>query len=607
MTPRSTDGASDTGDQPAVSEPSVDALSVSDGRVYWVEGRPFGDVLVSWYRGRRRDVLPAGISVASAVHEYGGGAYLVHHGELFFVRGDDQRIWWARSGALSPLTARPGDGEHRHADLSARPDGRLLVCVRERHHGGEVSNELVAVPVDPTATATAVIASGADFYSSPRISPDGTRLAWISWNAPLMPWDGTELWVADLGSDGRLGPATLVAGGPDEAVSQPRWGPDGLLYFLSDRTDWTNLYRHRDGRVEPVILADAELGPAAWEFGYASYEFLPQGRIATTLQRGPHTQLALHRGDTRRPKPVSLPYTSLKPYLAGDDKRLVVIGATVTQGPTVTLIDPDTAHRRELTQASLDKHSSGSPELIRFPTRDGAHAHAVLHHPTDQPAGPPALLVRAHPGPTANTQLRFDPWISFFTRYGFTVLDVDYRGSAGYGRRYRTALRGRWGELDVTDCVDAVDHLAKHTVLDSTSVAICGSSAGGYTALRAVATTDTFAAASVRHAVVDPATWARTAPKFQAHHPSLLVPPALGPPPAGRGWPPTAINAPLLMIHGERDTVTPIAEVRRLATALGNRASLLTFADEAHGLRHPGHVNQALRAELDHLRRHLGQ
>lgn len=573
---------------------ALDALTTAEGRLYWIEGRASGDVLVTWHNGRTGNVLPAGVHVASTVHEYGGGAYVVGDRVVWFVSADDQRVWRAEDGTLTPLTPEGSDGEHRHGDLCLCPHTRLLVCVRECHTGGEVINELVSLQADRPGQPE-VIASGADFYSSPAIDSTGTKLAWISWNAPNMPWDGTCLWTAELRPDGTIGPAALVGGSADEAISQPRYSPDGVLHFLSDRTGWTNLYRHRDGHVEPVIACEAELGPAPWEFGYSSYQLLPDQRVAVAVQEGPRTRLAVTDRDGALAQ-LPVPYTSCKPYLAVDGGYLAVIGATPTQTPAVAVIDTRTGAHRELTTPIHSPHAplGESPELIRFPTRDHSHAHAVLHPPATAARG---LLVRAHPGPTSNMHLRLDPWVLFFTSHGYAVLDVDYRGSTGYGRAYRNALRHRWGQIDVADCVDAVTHLTNARRIDPSKVAICGSSAGAYTALRALATTDVFRASCVRHAVIDPATWARTAPKFQAHHATLLTPPQVDQF--------VAVTAPIHLIHGEKDTVTPVEDVREFA-AREPRATLITYPDEGHGLRHPAHIADALHAELAHLQHDLG-
>ncbi len=582
---------------------SVDAVSIAAGGVYWIEGRADADMLVRWTASHgRRDVLPPGTEPASSVHEYGGGAYLADADGVWFVRGEDQRICRATGTTVVAVTPIPDRGDDRHADLRVSAQGGL-VCVRERHRAGQVVNEIVSLPADGSATPR-VVAQGWDFYSSPRPSPDGFRLAWISWRAPLMPWDGSWLWVADLSTDGTVGPATLVAGGPAESVSQPEWSPHGELHFLSDRSGWWNLYVHTGCGTDPVIVIEAELGVAAWEFGYATYRFLDGDRIAVLVQEGPRQRLGIWRADIGRLDPVPLPYTSIKPYLATDGQQIALIGSSPTQLPAVALIDPATAAMQELTTppTSIDPAYISPPEALRFRTRDGSPAHAVFHPPSNPhrtapaEAGPPPMIVRAHPGPTANIQLRLDPWIIFFTSRGFAVLDVDYRGSTGYGRAYRNALRGRWGVLDVADCIDAVHHLAKARRIDPLRVAMTGLSAGGYTALRAAAT-HVFATIAVRHTVIDPTAWGQAAPKFQAHHADLLI--------ATPSDSQTS-TVPVLLIHGERDVVSPAQQARQLADELGDLATLIIFPGEGHGLSHPDHVERALHAELAHFQQMLG-
>lgn len=589
--------------------PSLDALSIVNGRLYWIEGRAQGDVLVEWAGGSPRDVLPPDVHVGSAVHEYGGGAYLAHQRGCWFVRACDQRIWRAGNGELRPVTPLPEHGEYRHADMQLAPGGSL-VCVRERHTSDQVDNELVFVPCDGS-TEPRVLARGWDFYSSPRPDSDGTRLAWITWSNPLMPWDGSWLWVADLDHDGHLGTPVLVAGGEDEAVTQPVWSPDGVLHYVTDRTGWWNLERHDHGHRVPVITLDAELAPAPWEFGYSSYRFLDDGRIAAVVQDGCQTWLGISRPDSGETlDPVPLPYTWIKPYLATGSGRIAIIGATPTRQPCVAVIDPDTAATRELTPTGRPPaRSILRPERIAVTTRSGAKVHGLLHPSATSEGsafGGQPLLVRPHPGPTANAQLRADPWVEFFTGHGFTVLDIDYSGSTGYGRVFRNSLRGSWGLLDVTDCVDVVASLVAAGRTDPTRVAICGSSAGGFTALRAVAITDVFAAAAVRHAVIDPQVWRHAAPKFQAHHADLLI----APPSRPQAYRQRSvlentdtITAPVLIIHGDQDTITPVFQAHQLAERLGDRAALLTLANEGHGIRHPDNQRQVLHAELRHLQR----
>jgi dipeptidyl aminopeptidase/acylaminoacyl peptidase len=603
-------------EQVARAAVSFDAVQMHGSTVFWIEGRPEGDVLVSWSPvGGSSDVLPEGISVGSRVHEYGGGAYLVTKQGIWFSRADDQRIWRTTLDGVVPVTAK--DSDCRYADMRVTVDG-LVVCVRERHEPEHVVNELVAMPA-LSCTEPHVISSGWDFYSFPRPSPDGRQLAWTTWRHPFMPWDATWLWIADVGPEGRLGEPRHVAGGHDESVFQPEWSPDGVLHFVSDRSGWWNLYAYTGDSIEPVVLGETEIGVAQWEFGYATYKFLNRRRVALVLQDGPGQTLAVWDMGQRVLQPLTLPHTSIKPYLATDGEQIAVVAAAADRTPGVALIDPAIGEVRDLAGGPrpLDRLWISMPELVSFPTRDGSHAHGIVyppHPPGAQPPhdSPPPLITRPHAGPTANAPLRLDLWTQFFTSRGFAVLDIDYRGSTGYGRAYRCALRGRWGLLDVTDCADAVSHLAEAGRIDPSRVAISGASAGGYTALRALATTDVFVAGVARSAIVDPASWQVVAPKFQAHYGDMLAGP--GPEARQADYPErpvlehaSAITAPVLLIHGEHDPVVPLQQARDLARRMGDRATLIVLPGETHTIRRPANIARALHAELAHYQRAFQQ
>lgn len=586
--------------------PSVDAVQVAGEHVYWIEGRASGDVLVRSSRsGGVEEVLPPGVAVASSVHEYGGGAYLATDDALWFVRADDQQIWRATRTELRAVTAAPQHGEDRYADLRLSAPG-LLVAVRERHHHGEVTNELVMVPADGSA-APWPVAQGWDFYSFPRPSPDGRALAWTTWRHPLMPWDGTWLWLAEIRKDGTLGAPRHIAGGLEESVFQPEWSPGGVLHFVSDRKGWWDLYAcsPEGGIVLLVHRESADLGTAQWEFGYSAYAFLDNDRIALLAHQGGATQLIIwdrHRPELRA---VELPYTSIKPYLAAHARGVTMIGAAPDRMPAVIVTDIDSGESRALTTAAgvAPGWQPSNPEVVEILARDGGRVYATLYRPRPEKGpAPVSVIVRAHPGPTSNASLRLDPWVQFFLSYGFAVLDVDYRGSTGYGRAYRNALRGHWGVLDVSDCVDAVQALGHDGTLDLTRVVISGASAGGYTALRAATTTTTFRAATVRSAIVDPAAWRTAAPKFQSHHADLL----LGPISTWRDRsllrPGVTAHCPILAFHGDRDTITPLRQVREFVAAVGERVSLVVYPDEGHGLSRPQNIEHATYAELTHYR-----
>jgi len=585
---------------------SVDAVQVVGEHVYWIEGRAHGDVLVR-SRGSAgvEDVLAPGVTVASSVHEYGGGAYLATDDALWFVRADDQQIWSATRAGLRPVTAPPHHGQNRYADLRLSASG-LLVAVRERHHQAAVSNELVMLPADGSA-APWPVAQGWDFYSFPRPSPDGRLLAWTTWRHPLMPWDGTWLWVAEIGKDGTLGAARHLAGGAEESVFQPEWGPGGVLHFVSDRTGWWDLYAcppHGD-IVSLVHLESADLGTAQWEFGYSTYAFLDNDRIALLAHHGGTTQLNIWDSRCPEVRAVELPYTSIKPYLAAYSRGVAMIGASPDRAPAVIVTDIDNGKSRVLSAATevAPAWQAPNPEVADIPARNGGRVYATLYRPRPgKGLAPVPVVVRAHPGPTSNAPLRLDPWVQFFIGHGFAVLDVDYRGSTGYGRAYRNALRGQWGVLDVSDCVDAVQAVGHDGSVDLARVVISGASAGGYTALRAATTTTTFRAATVRSAIVDPALWRRAAPKFQSHHADLLLGPT-------DTWQSRSVlrtgittHCPILALHGDRDTITPLHQVHQLVAALGDQASLVVYPGEGHGLSHPHNIEHATQAELAHYR-----
>jgi hypothetical protein len=320
-------------EQVARQATAYDAVHTSGEAVYWLETRPSEDgraVVVRWTDDTgAADAVPAGFDVGSRVHEYGGGAYLPAGRTLFACSQNDQRLYRIE-GQHDPVPITPeppAPTSLRYADLRLVPSGALLVCVRERHQDGQVVNELVALPVDGSADPW-VVASGHDFYAAPRPSPDGRRLAWLTWDRPCMPWDGADLWVADLGPEVRLGPARHVAGGPQESVVQPDWSAEGILHFVSDRSGWWNLYRERHGQVEPLLPMAAEFADAPWELDYSSYASVGNGAIACGYRQHGRDRLALLHPETGRLTDLPIPYTSVKPYLRAVGDRLAFIGAS---------------------------------------------------------------------------------------------------------------------------------------------------------------------------------------------------------------------------------------------------------------------------------------
>jgi dipeptidyl aminopeptidase/acylaminoacyl peptidase len=612
-------------EQVARQATAYDAVHTSGEAVYWLETRPSQDgraVVVRWTDDAgAADAVPAGFDVGSRVHEYGGGAYLPAGRTLFACHQGDQRLYRI-DGQRDPVPITPeppAPAGLRYADLRLVSSGELLVGVRERHQGEDVVNELVALPVDGSIEPW-VVASGHDFYAAPRPSPDGRRLAWLTWDRPCMPWDGADLWVADLGPDGRLGPARHVAGGPAESSVQPEWNAEGILHFVSDRSGWWNLYRERHGQVNSLLPMAAEFADAPWELDYSSYAFVGDGRIACRYRQHGRDRLGLLDPESSRLTVLSIPYTSLKPYLRAVGDRLAFIGASPTTSSAVVTLHVPTGRLDVLAGAevSLDPTWVSVPQPIELPTRDGQTAHALYYPPSNpEVTGPPdawpPLLAQAHPGPTTDAKARLDLRTQFFTSRGFAVVDVNYAGSTGYGRGYRERLTGQWGVADVSDCLDAARSLVEAGKVDGRRLVISGESAGGFTALCALASDDFFAGGVSRFGIADLETFRQQAPKFQAHELDRLVGPYPEAAATYRARSPLhlvdRIARPVLLVHGLEDTVVPPSQAQVMAEALEHRGIqhvLVAVPGEGHGFRRPVSIRRALEVELSFYLAALG-
>ncbi|MEU3455335.1 prolyl oligopeptidase family serine peptidase [Micromonospora sp. NPDC006766] len=572
---------------------SYDQLRACDGSLYWLEARPDAGgaaTVTRWRRGEgTRDVSPAGFNVTSGIHAYGGGSFAVAGGTLWCV-GDDGLYRSRRHGDELELILPASLG-----DLTVG-DGELL-AVRESEHG----DELIAVPLTGSPQPRTLLASSG-FLGAPRPGPGS--LAWCAWNERDMPWDACEVWVATYSPRGHAGNPVKVAGGPDESAVEPRWGPDGALYFMSDRTGWWNLFRWDGHKVEAVAAIAGECAAEPWELGYASYDFLDDGRIVVAVQEGPrHRLVIISPGGAVRS--VGLPYTSIKPYLVAQGTRVALIGASPTAAPQVALVDlVDGEPRVEVVARAEHAELSGAqvstPTELRVQAMRGRDVVALVY----PPAGPTAdwqapVIVRAHPGPTASCLLRLDWQAQFFTSRGFAVVDVDYLGSTGYGRVFRESLYGRWGLDDVHDCAAVAEHLLATGRAVPGQIFIRGASAGGYTALHAVAQTGPFAAATAVSAIVDPDRWAETVPRFQRAHALRLR--------GGAGRVrASGVQRPVLFIHGTADDVAVVEDVRELADQLTARNAphrLLLLPDVGHYVATSARAGAALEAELAHYRK----
>ena len=600
-------------------------IALDGDDVYWVELRPLEAgrqvVVKRTPDGAGSDVTPAPFNVRTRVHEYGGGAYVVSEGTVYFTNFADQRVYRQPAGQEpSPITP---EGDIRHADFAVDLARSRLVCVQENHSGdGEPVNSVVAVPMDTRDGVIAnpeVLVSGSDFYSSPRLSPDGSRLCWLSWNHPNMPWDGTELWVGELDDDGKVGERKLVAGGTAESICQPEWAPDGRLYFVSDRSGWWNLYRwdNRPGRQagECVLPMEAEFGRPQWVFGANCYGFVSADRAICAVNR--NGVWGLLEVDLESGRWTTL---DIAGYSAMGRSDLRVAGDKVffeAGGPA----EPNALLRLDLESGRLEvlRRSNPAPvapeylsvpETIEFPTEGGLTAHAFFYPPRNRdftaPEGAkPPLLLKSHGGPTAATSNALDLEIQFWTSRGFAVVDVNYGGSTGYGREYRRRLERNWGVVDVDDCVNAARYLAAQGSVDEKQLAIDGGSAGGYTTLAALTFRDIFSAGASYYGVSDLETLARDTHKFESRYLDTLVGPY--PEEAGVYRERSPINfterlsRPIILLQGLEDRIVPPDQAEAMFDAVrakGIPTAYLAFAGEQHGFRQAGNIKRALEAEL---------
>ncbi|HWS86193.1 MAG TPA: S9 family peptidase [Pyrinomonadaceae bacterium] len=594
-------------------------IALDGANTYWVELRPSEGgrncVVRRTPDGHLSDVTPQGFNARTRVHEYGGGDFAVGDGVVYFANFADQRVYRQRFEA-APQALTP-EGKFRYSDFHLDAARRLLYAVREEHtgEGGEAVNTLVTVNVDGASGEDGgrVIASGNDFYSSPRLSPDGRRLAWLTWSHPNMPWDGSELWVGELNADGTLGESRRVAGGDDESIFQPEWSPAGTLYFVSDRNNWWNIYRlNEDGATEAVHEADAEFGLPQWLFAMSAYAFASDDLIVCAYARRGDWSLGLL--DTRRKtlERVELPYTDIT-YVRADATRAVFRAGSPTMRAAVVELDLKTLEAQVLRRASetdVDPAYFSTPRAVEFPTEGGRTAHAFYYPPRNPdfvaPAGErPPLLVKCHGGPTsaAFSTLRMET--QYWTSRGIAVLDVNYGGSTGYGREYRQRLNGEWGVVDVDDSVNGAKFLIERGDVDPARCVITGGSAGGYTTLNALTFRDTFRAGASHFGIGDLTVFVGDTHKFESRYLERLI----GPYPERKDLyhERSSINfterlsCPVIFFQGLEDKIVPPNQAELMVEALRKKrlpVAYVAFEGEQHGFRKAENIKRALDGEL---------
>ena len=620
-----------------------------DGQdIYWSESRPEeGGRSVIARRtpeGRIVDAIPAGFDARTRVHEYGGGAFLVIDGAVYFSHFADQRLYRQEPGG-EPQAITP-EADLRYADGILDRGRDRIICVQEDHTSSdrEALNRIVAIDLEEEH-AQEILVEGNDFYAAPRLSPDGSKLAWLTWNHPSMPWDGTQLWVAEVNADGCLGPEVRVAGGQEESIFQPEWSPDGVLYFVSDRSGWWNLYRWRplsdpfasmkevhetghdlakgpvvwDGgeaeRVEAVcerVPERAEFGVPQWAFGLSTYGFASAQRLVCVYTLEGIWHLASVDLEAGQLEPIETPYSSLEGVRVGPGYA-VMIGASPTEPSGIVRLDLDSGKSQMLRCSSalhLEPGYLSEPQAIEFPTESGLTAHAWHYRPQNRDyTGPaderPPLLVISHGGPTSATSSALKLGIQYWTSRGIAVLDVNYGGSTGYGREYRERLDGQWGVVDVDDCVNGARHLVEQGEVDGERLIIRGGSAGGYTTLCALTFRDVFRAGASYYGVSDLTALAQETHKFESRYLDRMV----GPYPEKKDLYierspihfTERLACPVIFFQGLEDKAVPPNQAELMVEALrvkGVPVAYLPFEGEQHGFRRAENISRALESEL---------
>jgi len=594
---------------------AIGQIAIDGQSTYWTEIRIAEGgryVIVRWTPdGQTTDMTPSPFNARTTVHEYGGGDFMVSDGTIYFSNFVDQQLYRLVPGAEPRPIASTEN--MRYADGVVDRRRNRIICVREDHSvpGREAVNILVSLALEGSSDAQ-VLVSGNDFYSSPRLSHDGSRLAWLTWNHPNMPWDGTELWVGEFQPDGSLGHSERVAGGPDESIFQPEWSPDDILHFVSDRSGWWNLYRWRDSRIESLCEMDAEFGQPQWIFGMSTYGFAAKDHIICSyVQRG-ISHLASLNTVTGKLAAIETPYSTIGGLHAAPE-RVVFEGGSPIEPESIVELDLNTFGTQVLRRSSsvtIDAGYLSISQPIEFPTEHGLTAHAFYYPPRNRDYVAPAderppLIVHSHGGPTGATINVFDLDIQYWTSRGFAVLDVNYGGSTGYGREYRRRLEGLWGIVDLDDCVNGARYLVECGVVDGNRLSIAGGSAGGYTTLSALTFRNTFKAGASYYGLSDLEAFVKDTHKFESRYLERLV----GPYPQRRDlyYERSPIHftdrfsCPVIFFQGLDDKIVLPNQAEVMVEALkrkGLPVAYIAFPGEQHGFRRAENIKRTLESEL---------
>jgi dipeptidyl aminopeptidase/acylaminoacyl peptidase len=595
---------------------SLGEISLFGDDIYWVEMRANEGgryvVVKQTIDGKKTDAIPSGYNARTRVHEYGGGSYLVTNRGVVFSNFDDQSLYLVdANNVCKKLTIQE---DCRYADIIYDKYRERLICIREDHseRAKEAVSSIIAVSLLESGNEI-ILQCGADFYSNPRLSNDGQKLCWISWFHPNMPWDNTSLFTSEINDVGQIGKASLVAGGDiNESVCQPSWSCDDILYFISDKNNWWNLYRLGENGIECIIKLDAEFAVPQWSFRESNYDFIDYNSIISIYRQQGLAYIAIINTDKKTFETLSLSYTEIESLVCKKNKAYF-LGSSPIEFKSIIEYDIEKKIVNVIQKSNaicLDKEYISVGESISFPVDENKHAHAVFYRPqnryyTGLDDEKPPLVVMSHGGPTGESHNGLKMVVQFFSSRGFAVLDVNYGGSSGYGREYRRRLNGNWGIVDVNDCSKAALYVAEEGWVDKDRLAIRGGSAGGFTTLAALAYTDVFKAGASHYGVSDLEALTKETHKFESRYLDTLI----------GAYPETQeiykerspvnavdrLSCPVIFFQGLEDKIVLPNQAELMVDALklkGIPVVYVAYEGEQHGFRQAKNIKRTLESEL---------
>lgn len=592
---------------------NLDEIQLHSSGSYWIEKRPREKgrcVIVRHASGQIQDILPAPFSARSRVHEYGGGVYCIADDGLYFVNDNDQNIYFCND--QTPPRAVTHTSNCKYADLNFDAFRQQLICIYQDESNADTQPSNTLVSIDVSTSEISTLCSGHDFYSNPRLSPCKSKLSWLCWNHPDMPWDNTELWMADISSDNTLSNSQQIAGSNAVSIFKPEWSPDGALTFVSDKSGWWNIYKYHDNDIKQLTDEHAEFGLPQWVFCQSTYAYINCHEILCAPVNNGTAELSILNTDTGVLTSLNAPWSSFSSIQSLNGTHCF-IAASESSFPEIIRLQHgshEPQHIRSANSSGLDKAYYSYGKTIKFPTRNNDEAFAIYYAPNNAdtasaPDEQPPLIVLTHGGPTAMSDYALDMRKQFWTSRGFAVLDVNYSGSTGFGREYRERLNTNWGIRDAEDCCDAALHMVKLGLADPDRLIIKGSSAGGYTVLCALTFHNVFSAGASYYGIGDLESLLKDTHKFESRYLDRLV----GPYPETRNryyqrsplHHVGKLNCPVIFFQGIEDKVVPKEQTEKMFTALkqkGTPVAYVAFAGEQHGFKKAETIKKALDTEL---------